>query len=165
MNSAAATPDPLAGLRGYHLPDAVAWWPPAPGWWLLAVLILALAIGLVLYLLWRRRRGAAARLALEELAGLRSALAEGQGVEVVLRGLSRLLRRFALTRFPRNRVAGLTGKSWMDFLDEHGGHGRFRDGPGRLLAEAPYRPVTELPVEELVDLAEDWIKRNREQTS
>ena len=36
MNPAAATPDPLAGLRGYHLPEAVSWWPPGPGWWLLA---------------------------------------------------------------------------------------------------------------------------------
>jgi len=165
MNPATLTPEPLAGLRGYHLPEAVAWWPPAPGWWLLAAVVLALAVGLTLYLLRRRRRRAAARLALEELAGLRSALAARQGVDVFLSGLSRLLRRFALTRFPRNRVAGLTGQPWMDFLDEHGGHGRFRNGSGRLLAEAPYRPATELPADELADLVEDWIKRNRERRS
>ena len=34
--------DPLAELRGYHPPDPVSWWPPAPGWWLLALLILGL---------------------------------------------------------------------------------------------------------------------------
>jgi len=29
-------PDPLAPLRPLHLPDQIGWWPPAPGWWLLA---------------------------------------------------------------------------------------------------------------------------------
>ena len=28
-------------LRDLHLPDAIGWWPPAPGWWVLFVLALA----------------------------------------------------------------------------------------------------------------------------
>jgi hypothetical protein len=163
MNPTAVVPDPLAGLRGYHLPDAVAWWPPAPGWWLVAGLLLVLVAGLSWYLLRRRRRRAAARLALEELAGLRKALAEGRDIDAFVRGLSRLLRRFALARFARGRVAGLTGERWMAFLDAHGGGGRFRESPGRLLAEAPYRPGMELPGNELADLVESWIRHNQEQ--
>jgi len=162
MSPAAATPDPLADLRGYHLPEAVAWWPPAPGWWLLAGLLLVLTIGLALYLARRRHRRAAARVALQELAELRAALAAGHDADAFLRGLSRLLRRFALVRFPRRRVAGLTGTSWLEFLDAQGGDGQFRDGPGRLLAEAPYRPATELPAEELAALVKGWILNNRE---
>lgn len=41
-------------LRDIHLPPTPSWWPPAPGWWVLAVLVLALLLGLGL--LWRRRR-------------------------------------------------------------------------------------------------------------
>ncbi len=42
--------------------------------------------------------------------------ADGNDLELV-RGLSRLLRRFALARFPRTMVAGLTGDAWLGFLD------------------------------------------------
>jgi len=166
MNPSAAATDALAGLRGYHLPDAVAWWPPAPGWWLLAALLLVLAAALTLYLVRRRRRRAAARQALQELARLRSELVAGRRVDVFVRGLSRLLRRFALARFPRTQVAGLAGEDWLAFLDEHSGReageARFREGPGRLLAEAPYRPVADLPAEDLAVLVERWILHNRE---
>ncbi len=163
MSPTPATPDPLAGLRGYHLPDAVTWWPPAPGWWLLAGLLLVLVIALTLYLVRRRRRRAAARLALDELARLRADLKTQGNPGDFVRGLSRLLRRFALVRFPRRRVAGLTGAAWLEFLDAHGGDGRFSAHPGRLLAEAPYRSPAELPADEISDLVEKWIQRNREQ--
>lgn len=157
-----ATSDPLAGLRGYHMPDAVAWWPPAPGWWLLAGLLLVLVIVLTLYLNRHRRRRAAARLALAELSRLRADLEAHGNSGGFVRGLSRLLRRFALVRFPQRRVAGLTGAAWLEFLDAHGGDGRFSEGPGRLLSEAPYRSPMELPAEELAKLVEGWILHNRE---
>ena len=159
---AAAGPDPLAGLRGYHLPEAVSWWPPAPGWWILAALVLLAAVLLSWWLLRRYRRRAAARQAEKELAQLREALRQRGDDPVFLRELSKLLRRFALAVFPRRGVAALTGEAWLRFLDEHGGDGRFRDGPGRQLVDAPYRPQGGEGSEQLADLVEDWIRRNRE---
>jgi len=51
--------DLIARMRELHLPDPVGWWPPAPGWWVVAVLV---AIALVLgWHVWRRRGGASAR--------------------------------------------------------------------------------------------------------
>ena len=44
--------DPLAQLRDIHLPDTGGFWPPAPGWWLLALLSLT---ALALAVLWWRR--------------------------------------------------------------------------------------------------------------
>jgi hypothetical protein len=154
--------DPLAGLRGYHLPDPVSWWPPAPGWWLLAGLLLVLAAVLVWWAVRRQRRRAAARKALQELTELRTALETDQDRQAYVRGLSKLLRRFALTRFSRHQVAGLAGTEWLTFLDDHGGSGRFREGEGRLLSEAPYRPDSEIPVERLGSLVEQWIRTNQE---
>lgn len=153
--------EPLAELRGYHWPDPVGWWPPAPGWWLLALVVLALLTLLGWWALRIWRRGAAARAALVELAALNAAYARDGDSAALARGLSRLLRRFALTRFPRRAVAGLSGEAWLAFLDTQGGGGRFLAGPGRLLVEAPYRPPGDLAVDELVALVAAWIRYHR----
>jgi hypothetical protein len=156
-----AATDPLAGLRGYHLPEAVSWWPPAPGWWLLALLALVLAALSARWLTRRYRSGAPARAAMRELAELRAGYARHGDAAAYAGGMSRLLRRYALTRFPRGEVAGLSGEDWLAFLDAHGGGGRFRRGPGRPLVDAPYRPDAELQAEALAQLVAEWIGRNR----
>jgi hypothetical protein len=154
--------DPLAGLRDYHLPEAVSWWPPAPGWWLLLALLLLVGLALAWWTLRLRRCRAAARQAAHELKALRAALTEQRDSAAFIRGLSRLLRRYALAAFPGETAAALTGEDWLAFLDAHGGDGRFRDGPGRQLVEAPYRPAADVAADELADLVRDWIRRNRE---
>jgi hypothetical protein len=154
--------DALAELRGYHLPSPVSWWPPAPGWWVLAAMALLLIGVAVWFAVRRHRRRAAARRARLELQSLRSALRRDADAAAFARGLSRLLRRFALARFPRQQVAGLTGTDWLAFLDANGGGGRFAKGPGRLLTEAPYRSAGDIPAEELAELAGAWIARNAE---
>ncbi|HCH75615.1 MAG TPA: DUF4381 domain-containing protein, partial [Pseudomonas sp.] len=42
--------NPLDQLAPLISPDPISWWPPAPGWWLLG-LVLLMALGL----LWRLR--------------------------------------------------------------------------------------------------------------
>ncbi|WP_296805764.1 DUF4381 domain-containing protein [Thiocapsa sp.] len=158
--------DPLAQLRDWHLPDPIQWWPPAPGWWISAAVLLAVLLW-VAGVRWRRhrRRGAAARSALRELAALRAAVRADGDTRAFVAALSRLLRRFALVRFPREQVAGLTGDAWLAFLDATGGGGGFRQGPGRALADLVYgatRDGDPLPnPDALADLAETWIRANR----
>lgn len=151
-------PDPLAGLRDYHLPEAAPWWPPAPGWWLLAGLLFLSGLIVAVAVTRRRRRQAAARQALQELAAL-EAQADGSAFA---RGLSKLLRRYALTAFPGEATAALTGDDWLAFLEAHGGGQRFREGTGRQLGEAPYRRAGEVATAELAALARAWIWHNRE---
>lgn len=156
-------PDALAELRGYHYPDAVSWWPPAPGWWLLAALLLMLGGAAILVLLRRQRRRAALRAALRELDALSD---PGAGIEPAesARRLSRLLRRYALTRFPRREVAGLAGDDWLRFLDAHGGDTAFTQGSGRVLQDIPYRPGGDTStLAELAALVRNWIVHNAEE--
>ncbi len=130
--------DPLAALRDIHLPPDPGWWPPAPGWWLLALLV----VGLLVLAAWllprpltrhRQRRGLERGLGALALEGDANQRARALGE------MSRLARRFAMTRFGRDRVAGLSGDKWLEFLDRTSGSRDFTRGPGRLLADGPYR--------------------------
>jgi len=122
-------------LRDIHLPPPPDFWPPAPGWWLLVAILLAL-LAWALVIAWRRAR---LRQAQRRLLAL----------------LDELERRG--THEPR-QLAQLS----MHFLDSSGGNGGFANGPGRVLAEGPYMP--ELPGEYdpvgVTALVRDWIRKN-----
>jgi hypothetical protein len=141
-------------LRDIHLPEPVSWWPPAIGWWLLALLVPVLITGLV-WLIRRRRRVTPIMLALRELDFLQGDA--GLSPDAKLRRLSILLRQTALTLYPRQSVAGLTGEDWLRWLDETLGEPRFSQGPGRLLVEAPYRPAPAANLDALLALCRDWL--------
>lgn len=145
----------LSQLRDIHLPPPVSWWPPAPGWWALAALLL-LTLGLGLWLLRRRRRNRWRRRALAELAQLRGT-DDGQ----LVRGVSVLLRRVAISRFPQAEVAALTGEAWLKFLDRTLGDGStaFRSGDGRALIVGPYTAAAEVNGAALLALCERWLRK------
>jgi HAMP domain-containing protein len=143
-------------LKDIHLPEPVGWWPLAPGWWGLLGLIL---LGLLAFGLWRnrRRKFAPRRAALEELRKLDGDFS--LPVPEKLQAVSILLRRTALTVWPREEVAGLSGTAWLKWLDRLLDDGRFSQGPGRVLLDAPYRPQAEADWSEVSRLCRDWLKK------
>ncbi len=144
----------LSQLRDIHLPAAVPWWPPAPGWWgLLALALIAASVAYAVYA--RRRHNRWRGGALTALARLRN-----ETPERLLRELSVLLRRVAVSRYPRQDVAALTGEAWLAFLDRTLGEGMaFRSGVGQVLRSGPYAHHAEVDAAALIDLCERWIKR------
>ncbi|MEA3277401.1 MAG: DUF4381 domain-containing protein [Pseudomonadota bacterium] len=147
----------LRGLHDIQIPGQVALWPPAPGWWVLGLVLVA-ALASVLWLWWRRL--ALRRAALRELARLESAFRRDGDGAALARGISGLLRRVALARSQRSEVAGLCDEAWLAWLDRRGGGDAFRRGSGRALATAPYRRDT-IPVSEtLAGVARRWIRLN-----
>lgn len=149
--------NPDLPLRDIHIPAPVGWWPPAQGWWLLAICIPAL-LALLFWLYKRLTRQTAVKAAKRELAALRqnAALDDRQK----LAALSVLFRRTAVSLFPRADTASLTGEAWLAFLQRPLQDTRFTEGAGRLLLDAPYRreaPDSET-LQALFKLYEDWLK-------
>jgi hypothetical protein len=95
------------------------------------------------------------------LAELELAFAAAPSPERLAR-MSVLMRRLALTRFPRRQVATLTGDAWLRFLDESGGDGRFAAGAGRALASGPYQRSlpADLDSTGLAALVREWVGKN-----
>lgn len=148
--------DPLQGLRDIHLPTPVSFWPPAPGWWLLALFIVILVFATLW--LWRRhRRHAYRRTALKRLQQLHQALNEGQSETSIIAELSLLLRRTAISRYGRQQVAALQGSAWLEFLDRTGRHTPFT-AEGQALLDAPYRRTTSHQAAPLLALAQRWLR-------
>jgi len=142
--------DPLAALRPLHTPAPVGWWPPAPGWWVLGATVLVI-LGLAW---WQRRRTALRRAALNELHRLERSAPDDTRLLI---GVNRLLRRVALSCFPREQVAGLSGAAWLRFLDAQARVTGFSHGPGQVLATAPYAPACVLERSALIALVRQWI--------
>jgi hypothetical protein len=156
--TAAATLD----LRDIHAAPPPAIWPPAPGWWVLAAVLLVALVVLVVWGFRRYRVYRQKRQIMDELERLTSRYTNKNTAGFVTE-LSTLLRRVALRRYARTRVASLTGSDWLRFLDDTGGAGEFEKGVGQILEAGPYQPQTrEVPVAALLALARQWVSKNLE---
>ena len=146
----------LTDLRDLHLPPT-PWLVQAEAW------LAMVALGLLMLVFWWLRRWLgrrSQRAALHELASLARAHARDADASRLARGLSGLLRRYAMARFAESGVAGLTGLAWLEFLDAHGGAGAFSQGVGSVLATRPYQPDGAYDVAALIALVRRWLKAN-----
>ncbi len=129
--------------------------PPIPltpqtwGWVVLAVVASVLLFLLLRWAARRHRARAYRRAALRELTEAHNdpALA------------ATILRRAALSAYPRDKVASLSGADWLAFLDRKFPGSGFANGPGQIFASAPFRPSA--PDPKAMTLARDWIKQHR----
>ena len=126
-------------LRDLHLPDAIGWWPIAPGWWFVLILLAILVVYSLRRLYERRQHSAPRRYALRELARIEAEYLENRNSVALARQLSELLRRGMLAYAPRQEVAGLTGNAWLSWLDTGMPVPYFHTEGGKSLLQLPYR--------------------------
>lgn len=147
-------PDLLA-LRGMKLPDPVGWWPLAPGWWILAVLLVVIIWGAVHVL--RTYRESVGYRAGKVLQRLKQDYQQGVlDKQALLSELNQLLKRTALVRFSANEVARLSGDEWVAFLLKHSKAEYAQDL--QVLAYGLYQKKTEYDPASLITACEQWIK-------
>lgn len=148
-------------LRDIHLPEAVPWWPPALGWWLLAALLAAgAALAVVRY-----RRLYRERAALRALRDVLATLERGAEPVRCLQQVSMIVRRFAMSIGDKaDAVAGLTGERWLRYLDSRWERDAFARGSGRALAVAPYAPPGRVRADDVAaigTLCVEWVDAQR----
>jgi len=146
----------LSQLRDIHGAADPGWWPPAPGWWVLALVVLLLFA-------WALRLGFRRWLALRRRRKLLAALTEiGENFDPIrqpheyLSSLNRLFRVVALRAFPGTACARLQGAEWVGFIESLLPQNAQADGLS-VLASGPYEPKPEFDARELQSLARVWV--------
>lgn len=141
-------------LRPMQLPEAVSWWPMAPGWWLLILLSMAIVISLIWW--WRRRLADPRRFALAELESIQQRFQQDADKVVLINQCNQLLKRTALSLFSRQDVAALSGDDWLTFLlsCSRGCQSKAL----QCLADGPYRPPSDYDTAALLSACRQWLK-------
>ena len=153
--------NPLINLKDIHLPPPVSFWPPALGWWVLAVLLISsLFVGGVWFYRQHKKRKPKTE-ALRILKDLQILYQNSQDEVVSLRNLSNLIRRTALTFYDIDAVASLQGSSWLEFLDKTGKTKDFSQGAGKVLGNEVFQQKVNPDMNALFPLVKKWISSSR----
>jgi hypothetical protein len=144
---------PLDKLHDFYQPPPPAWTPQTVGWYVVFAIVGLVVIWVVVHNLRRWHANAYRREALRELE------------DVPPGELSSVLKRVALTAWPRERVASLSGEAWLLFLNESARSELFRDAPANRIEEVALRRVslTESDEQILREKAAIWVRRHRVQ--
>jgi len=158
----------LDQLQDIQLPTAVSWWPPAPGWWLLGLLVLALA-ATALVLLRRRQRLRYRHAANKLLTACWRDYLEHRDDGMLLRELLALVRRVlreTTVSTPKHTSAvdgaALPTSALLTYLDDRTGGALAGVLPLPKLAERLYQPaaepMTETQARDLYQAIQRWLR-------
>lgn len=156
------TQDPLAQLRDIHLPEPISWWPLAPGWWLLTVLVLGVLVFSARWLIKRRANNCYRKEALKYLTQI-PATASNDKLTQCQEILS-LLRRAAKTAFPQLALESDLTPTMLDRLNQCCNRTIFDKTLREQLGQLPYQAHPEIPnslLLQLTDATEQWLKKHK----
>ncbi len=151
-------PDLLTQLRDIHAAPAVPWWPPAPGWWVLALLFLVALAWLGRRIVARYRANQRRKQMLGWIDHLNVSVDPQRDPQAYLSTLNRIFKLVALRAFPDQRCAALAGQDWADFLT-----GKMKtsktSGSIKVLASGPYDPAPQFDPRLMSELTRNWIRQ------
>jgi len=153
----------LAQLADIHLPEAVSYWPPAPGWWVLALLLLLAAGFLILKVMRSLRQQKICRYALAELERCFNEYSQTTDTdtdELKLRYINQfntVIRRVALVHFPQANVASLAGAAWVDFIQEKGNSSLMTEEMVAALKYGRFQTKCDVDVDAMQEFGQQWV--------
>jgi Domain of unknown function (DUF4381) len=144
---------PLDKLHDFYQPPPPAWIPQTIGWYELFAIAGLLILWLIIHSVRRWYANAYRREALRELEVARP------------EEFSALLKRTALSVWPREKVASLSGEAWLTFLNQTATGELFRESPSNRVEEPAFRgmPLSGGDQQALRTATAEWIRRHRVQ--
>ncbi len=106
----------LRSIKDIVEPSPISWMPQTWGWALLGLILLAALLIVLLKWMQRYRANAYRREALSMLAEIDHRLRDRRTGPQAIADLTSLLKRTALSAWPRKDVADLSGAKWAAFL-------------------------------------------------
>jgi len=159
-------PASLQNLNDIVLPGDVGWWPLASGWYYLLGILLVVLTWFVYAAIrdWNSNRYR--RAALHQLQLLAKDIEDTEKRAAGLRQIPILLKRTALSVYPRSQLASLTGKSWLDFLNSKVSTASFTNSTAGLLDKLSYsvgdlNTVDSKAVDELLSACKRWLQQHQ----
>jgi len=147
----------LQQLKDIHLPKSIPMWLTAPGW----IALYMIATGLIGYGIYywykRKKQGYTIQYAMNQLNQLQTLATHNPENINIAAEISTLIRRTALYYFRRDRIAGLSGQDWLNFLNNSGNTTLFTAEAGQLLIDAPYRQYHHGDLAPLFSLTQHWL--------
>jgi hypothetical protein len=154
----------LEQLADIHLPLEISYWPPAPGWWVLAFLLLAGIIFLINRYIEHHTQKKICRYALAELENCLHDFSKDEKILDVnslriryVNSFNSVIRRVALVHYPEENVASLSGDSWVDFIREKGNTPQISEEIAAALSFGRFQSECNFDIHEMNNLGKAWI--------
>ena len=144
---------PLDRLHDFYQPPPPSWLPQTIGWYVVFTIAALLFLWFVVHGVRRWIANRYRREAIRELALARP------------EEMSELLKRTALSAWPRESVAALSGQAWLKFLDDSARSQLFQTAPANRLEDLALAPTPISHEDEaaLRTAAATWIRRHHVQ--
>jgi hypothetical protein len=153
----------LAQLADIHLPEPVSFWPPAPGWWILAFLILALGVWGAMKLVAASQFRKIRDHALAELDKCYQAYSSNTELDKnalqlhFVNSANSVFKRVALYHFGGSEIASLGGTQWVDFMKRTGNATLMDDQIADALSQGRFKTTIDVDVDNFYSFGRQWI--------
>jgi hypothetical protein len=156
----------LEQLADIHLPGDISFWPPALGWWILAILIIAAAVWSIILLMRKTRQRRICAYALKELEDIylnyqasprATEETENSANLLFVNEFNAVVRRVALWHYPNNGIASLSGLAWVDFIREKGDSSAMTEEIADVIRHGRFMPSCQVDINQLQQFGQQWI--------
>jgi hypothetical protein len=156
--------DPLAGLKGLHLPESITELPLAVGWWIVLIVTVSLLLfGQLLVTKWLNKHRYR-RLAMQQFSILVGEFEEHKDDIRLLTSINQLLKSVVIQQCPEVNRAVLQGEQWQHFLHQSLAGVKNLDIGSFLALQGIYQKsllLTSEQRQELIRCCKVWLKQHR----